>query len=256
MNVLFSILIATSTVGLISLIGVILIFKKQIHPGLLKSLISLAAGSLLAVAILDLIPEALHESGDNHDLIFNIVLASILFFFLFERVLHWHHCHCEHAELECANKKQNIIYNNLIGDAIHNLIDGFLIAAAFMLDFRTGLLTTAAVILHEIPQEISDFGILLYAGLTKKSALAYNFFVALTAIGGAMFFYYLGSVAEAAVPFMAAFAAGNFIYLSTADLIPELHHEKNPKKIINHSIWLLAGVAIIILTGLVIPHGH
>ena len=253
---LLPIILATLLIGLISLAGVIIIFNRKVKPEFLKSLISLAAGSLLAVSFLDLLPEALEQSNFKPQLIFGITLVSILFFFLFERVLHWHHCRCELQGLPCGQNrdKKNLIYLNLSGDGIHNLVDGFLVASAFMLDFRTGIVVTLAVVIHEIPQEISDFGILLYAGLNKIRALAYNFFVALTAIFGAIVFYYFGSNFEPAVPLMVAFAAGNFIYLATADLMPELHQEKDPKKIIQHSFWLIIGVIIIYLVGWIAPH--
>jgi len=253
---LLPIILATLLIGLISLVGVIVIFNRKVKPDFLRSFVSLAAGSLLAVSFSDLLPEALEQSNFKPQLIFGATLISILFFFLFERVLHWHHCRCELQGLPCAKNqdKKNLIYLNLSGDGIHNLVDGFLVASAFMLDFRTGIVVTLAVIIHEIPQEISDFGILLYAGLNKIRALAYNFFVALTAILGAIAFYFFGSNFKSAIPLMAAFAAGNFIYLATADLMPELHHEKNPKKIIQHSIWLIIGVIIIYLVGWIAPH--
>lgn len=241
---LFSIILATIFISLVSLVGLVLIFGRKEKPDFLKSLISLAAGSLLSVALLDLLPEAIERSLTRPQSIFSLVLISILFFFLLEKILHWHHCRCEDNS-NCPPDKKNLIYLNLSGDAIHNLIDGFLVASAFMLDFNTGLLVTLVVILHEIPQEISDFGVLLYSGLTKSKALLYNFFTALVAVGGAVAFYFFGQRIEAAVPLMVAFAAGNFIYLATADLIPELHHETDPKKIISNSVWLLAGVAVI-----------
>ncbi len=244
---LFSIILATIIIGLISLIGVVLIFGREKNLNLLKSLISLAAGTLLAATFFDLLPEAIKESGNKIDLVLGITLISILFFFLLEKVVHWHHCHCEECGRQPSPNKKSLIYINLTGDAIHNLIDGFLVASSFMLDWQTGLLVTLAVILHEIPQEISDFGVLLYAGLTKIKALIYNFFVALTAVAGAVAFYFFGSQFEFVIPLMVAFAAGNFIYLATADLIPELHHETDSKKIFSNSVWLIFGVVIIFL---------
>jgi len=251
---LIPIIIATILVGLISFSGVVLLFFKKYKPELLKSIVSLAAGSLLAVSFLDLLPEAIHESEFEPHLIFAVTLSSILFFFLFERILHWHHCRCEMHGLECSKNKKNLIFLNLSGDAIHNLVDGFLIASSFMLSLKTGVLVTIAVIIHEIPQEISDFGILLYAGITKSKALIYNFLIGLTAVLGSIIFYLFGSMFEVIIPLMVAFAAGNFIYLATADLIPELHHEKDPNKITKHSIWLIVGVVIIYLVGIFTPH--
>jgi len=250
---LISIIAATTIIGLISLIGIILIFNKEQKPDFLKSLISLAAGSLLAAAFLDLLPEAVEEGGFSVGVILKVTLASILFFFLFEKVLHWHHCRCDDCGHQSVVKK-NLVFLNLTGDAFHNLIDGFLISSAFMLNFKTGLAVTLAVILHEIPQELADFGILLYAGLTKFKALFYNFLVALTAVFGAIMFYFFGQQFQNLIPLMAAFAAGNFIYLSTADLIPELHHETDSKKIISNSIWLIVGVLLIFGLTKFLPH--
>ncbi|MCB9802976.1 ZIP family metal transporter [Candidatus Nomurabacteria bacterium] len=253
------IILATILVSLISLIGILLIFNREIKANFLRALISLSAGSLLSVVFLDLLPEAIEEGSFEPHLIFAVVLASIVFFFLFERILHWHHCQCdrhqEHEHPHSENKK-HLVYINLIGDAIHNLVDGFLIAASFMLDIHAGMIVTLAVILHEIPQEISDFGVLLYAGLSKTKALFYNLVVASIAVFGAIIFYFFGQSFSNLIPLMGAFAAGNFIYLATADLMPELHHEKNPKKIIQQSLWLLLGVLVIYLLVSILPHSH
>ncbi len=252
---LLSIILATVLVSLISLVGILLIFNRPIKERFLRILISVSAGSLLSVVFLDLLPEAIEAEMYEPHLIFGVVLASIIFFFLFEKVLHWHHCRCEYHHEE-ANPKKHLAYINLIGDVVHNVVDGFLIAASFMLDFQTGLIVTAAVILHEIPQEISDFGVLLYSGMSKTKALLANLLVALSAVLGAVVFYFFGQSFTQAIPLMVAFAAGNFIYLSMSDLIPELHHEKNPKVILQNSLWLLAGVLIVYFLVSVLPHAH
>ena len=253
---LTTIILATLVVSFISLLGIFLIFKRENKDRFLKILISLAAGALLAVAFFDLLPEAIEaESFDPH-VIFAVVLGSILFFFLLEILFHWHHCRCQEHGKPCSTNKNNLIAINLTGDAIHNFVDGVLIASAFLTDFHLGILVTLAVILHEIPQELSDFGVLLYAGFSKNQALLANFLVAIVAILGAITFYYFGQTIEGAVPLMLAFAAGNFIYLAIADLIPELHHEKNSKRVFVHSFWLFAGVFIIYLASQIVPHGH
>lgn len=254
---LATIIIATVVISLIALISILFIFRKDKTPSSFRPLISLAAGSLLAVSFLDLLPEAIEASEGIFEphLISGLVLISILIFFIFERTLHWHHCsdplHPEHSH---RHHQKSLIYLNLTGDAIHNFIDGFLVAGAFLLDFQVGLSVTAAVILHEIPQEISDFGVLLYAGLSRGRAIVYNLAVALTAVIGAITFYFLGESFEIIIPLMAAVAAGNFIYLATADLIPELHHETKRSKIVSHSVWLLIGVLMIYTVGTLIPH--
>lgn len=253
---LINIILATIIVSLISLIGILIIFKRENKKSFLKALISLAAGALLTVALLDLLPEALEAGVYDAHIILSTVLISIIFFFLLERVFHWHHCHCEEHGRPCGDEKRNIAVINLTGDAIHNFVDGALIASAFMLNFHAGIIVTIAVILHEIPQEISDFGVLLYAGLTKTKAILYNLLTALIAVIGALLFYYFGSNFSNIIPLMIAFAAGNFIYLATADLMPELYHEENSKKIFYHSIWLLVGVVLMYLAGQILPHGH
>lgn len=255
-KMLTTIILATVLVSLISLVGVFLIFKKENKQGLLKALISVAAGALLTVSLLDLLPEAVEADVFDPHVIFKAVLFSIVFFFLLERIFHWHHCNCEVHGKPHGKDKRNLAFINLIGDGIHNFVDGALIASAFLVDFHAGLVVTLAVILHEIPQEITDFGVLLYAGLSKTKAILYNFLTAAIAILGALVFYYFGRSVENLIPLALAFAAGNFIYLATADLIPELHHEENPKKILSHSVWLVVGVLLMYFIGQILPHGH
>lgn len=246
---LLYIIIATLLVSAISFIGLFIVSKNYKIKGLsLKWVISLAAGAMLAVTFLDLLPEAISEHPEPKN-IFITVLISFLIFFVMEKIFHWHHCTCKHQDSD----KKHIAYTNLIGDAIHNLTDGFLIATTFMIDTHLGIVTTLAVIVHEIPQEISDFGVLLYAGFSRARALAANFGFAMTAVLGGILFYFFGQQFQAWVPFMAAFAAGNFIYLAAADLIPELQHEDDSKKVIQHTIWLLVGVAVIFLFNRLLP---
>lgn len=252
---LLSIVLATLLVSLVSLVGILVIFKRD-NTNFLKALISISAGALLSVAFLDMLPEAVEAGSWEIHSIFMTVLVSIVFFFLLERAFHWHHCHCQvHGKPETRNKK-NLAIINLVGDGIHNFVDGALIASTFLLDFHAGVLVTIAVILHEIPQEISDFGVLLYAGLSKAKAIWYNLLTALIAVLGALVFYYFGTSVENIIPLVIAFAAGNFIYLSTADLIPELHHENDRKQIVYHSIWLVVGVVLMYIVANILPHGH
>ena len=251
---LLNILLATIFVSLISLVGILVIFKKDNKKSFLKALISVAAGALLSVSLLDMLPEAIEaEIYDVHQIMM-VVLVSIVFFFLLERVFHWHHCHCEDHGKPNTKDKKNLALINLVGDGIHNFVDGALIASAFLIHFHAGLMVTLAVVLHEIPQEISDFGVLLYAGLSKAKAIFYNLVTALIAVLGALLFYYFGSTLQNIIPLVLAFAAGNFIYLATADLIPELHHGENKKNIISHSIWLVVGVLLMYFVGIILPH--
>lgn len=248
---LFIIIFATALIGSISLIGILFFLKDKSKDTLTRPLISLAAGTMLAVTFTDLLPESTSNTQFPPRLIFLITLGSIIFFFLFERVIHWHHCRCDFDPSH--EDKKHLAYINLLGDGIHNIVDGFLVAGAFLLSIPTGIAVTIAVILHEIPQEISDFAILLYAGLTKFRALTFNFLISLTAVAGAIIFYYFGNTFDYLIPLVTAFAAGNFIYLAAADLIPELHHENNPRNIIKNSIWLLVGVFLIIILEQLLP---
>ena len=250
---LLQIILATSIVSIVSLIGILTIYRQAAnHKPLLKIIISLAAGSLLAISFLDLLPESLNLY-QNANVIFSVTLTSFLVFFIIEKYWHWHHCLCLHDKTHENDEKKSLVYTNLIGDGIHNFVDGFLIASAFMLDFNTGILATFAVILHEIPQEISDFGILLYGGLNKMQAIFYNVLFALTAVIGGIFSYLFGRTFEEYIPLMTAFAAGNFIYLASADLIPELHHEKNPSKVWQHTVWLIVGVLLVFILKTILP---
>lgn len=254
---LLTIILATLIVSLISLVGIILFFKKtEREEKWLKNLISLAAGTLLATAFFHLLPEAIEESNFSGKTLLTVTLFSILFFFIIEKYLHWHHCRCEDCEDYKSNNKKTykyFIYTNLLGDAIHNFIDGAAIAASFLINPLTGFITTLTIIFHEIPQEISDFGILLYGGLERKKALALNFLTALMAVLGALIFYYFGQGFSQITPLMIAFAAGNFIYLATADLIPEIHHEKDRRRVLSNTLWLIFGVAMIVCLITILP---
>ena len=254
---LFNIILATVIISAISLAGIIFFFRRPFSPKQLRPLISLAAGTLLGLAFLDILPEAIEEAEGVFEphLITLVVLLSILGFFLFERVWHWHHCSDEiEGHEHHAHSHKSVAYLNLLGDGVHNLIDGFMIAGAFLLDIRVGIATTIAVALHEIPQEVADFSILMHGGFSRLQAIGANLLVALTAIIGAIGFYFCGSSVESVVPIMAAIAAGNFIYLAMSDLIPELHHETNRTDVVLHTLWLFAGVAVIYLITILLPH--
>ena len=252
---LLQIILATVIVSLVSLIGIFTVYRNtKFYKPIIKKIISLAAGTILAISFLDLLPESL-DQGNNPETIMLTALISFLLFFILERYWHYHHCRCIHDNEHdhSHDEKKSLVYTNLVGDGIHNFLDGFLIATAFMLNFYIGIMTTLAVILHEIPQEISDFGILLYGGYSKSQAIAYNLLFALTAVLGGIVSYLFGQNFKEYLPFMTAFAAGNFIYLASADLIPELQNEKNPKNVRQHTLWLLIGVAIIFLLKTLLP---
>lgn len=239
---LWHVILASAIVGAISLVGLFLILrKKEFSKNSFKAMIGIASGVLLASVFLELLPEVFEQFEFEAHHFFLTMLLSILVFYLIERFVHWHHCHGTSCPPE---SKLHLAVTNLIGDGVHNFIDGILIGAAFLVSPVIGVATTIAIIAHEIPQEISDAAVLLYAGLSKVKVIAYNFIFALTSIVGAVLSFYLAQSINGVLPFIIAIAAGNFIYLALADLIPELHHEVQRKMIIQHTGWLLLGVAI------------
>lgn len=185
-------------------------------------LVSFSAGALLGDVFIHLLPELAEDGGFT----FRIslwILGSIVGFFLLEKYLLWHHHHGEGEEHE--HQAHPFVYNILIGDFVHNFIDGLIIAGAYQLDVRLGIATTVAVVLHEIPQEIGDFGVLIYGGFTKYKAILYNLISAAGAILGALLAFAFTGIAEA-LPVLVALGAGSFIYISLADLIPQIHKEQ------------------------------
>jgi len=237
MSTLILILASTLLVSAISIIGILfLVLGKKLLDKILLMLVSFASGSLLGGAFLHLIPEALSSYDES---VFIVILVGILVFFVLEKSL-WQHCH----EKECL--VHPFAYLNLFGDGVHNFIDGVIIAASFLVSIPLGTAATMAVISHEIPQEIGDFGILVYGGLSKNKALFYNFLTAITALVGATFMYvlYVFSPFIPNVAYLLAFAAGSFIYIATTDLIPELRKERNLTISITQIILLLAGIML------------
>lgn len=233
MDILLWILISTFLVSIIAFVGILtLILKENLLEKILLILVALSAGVLMGGAFLHLIPEAL-ERFANLD-IFLFVLMGFVLFFLIEKLLHWQHCHKEKCHVH------TFAYMNLFGDCAHNFIDGLIIAASFAIDIRLGIVTTLAVALHEIPQEIGDFGVLVYGGFKKANALFLNFVCALTAIIGGVLGYFLSGYMETSVMFLLPFAAGGFIYIAASDLIPEIRKETSLKKsLINFGIFIL-----------------
>ncbi|MCF7798822.1 ZIP family metal transporter [Candidatus Woesearchaeota archaeon] len=232
---LLYIIIATILVSLVSFVGV-LVSSKGIKR-FLHYFISFAAGALLAVSFLDLIPHAAEEIGEFHDAA-PFVLGGILLFFLVERFIHWHHCGHDHGD--CDQKPAGMLI--LTGDFVHNFLDGVLIAGAFLLDVRTGIATTLIVLLHEIPQEFGDFAVLIHSGYSRLRALKLNFLSALSAVLGGIIGFIAFDLAESIVPFAVLVAAGGFIYVALSDIVPSMHKHKQ------HHATVWKETAIFVLT--------
>lgn len=237
MNILLWSVGATVVVSLISLIGVIaLLVKERLLEKIILWLVGFSAGTLIGSAFLHLIPEAL--ASYSKESVFAYVLVGFSVFFILERFIKWRHCHKQEGECDV----HSFTHMSLIGDALHNFIDGLVIAASFSVSFGLGLATTLAVIAHEIPQEISDFGVLVYGGFSKIRALAFNFLSAITAIIGAFIGFFISFKLENFSQILLAFTAGGFIYISASDLVPELHKESKTKKSVVSFILFLLGI--------------
>ncbi|HLD80186.1 MAG TPA: ZIP family metal transporter [Candidatus Nanoarchaeia archaeon] len=245
-------IISVIIVSLVSVVGVLALAfgEKKLHK-ILLILVSLSAGTLMGGAFLHLLPEVVEERGFTLAVSFS-ALGGVLVFFLIEKWIHAHHCepmpHEQHSHLHHEPHlhihQQHIGILTLFGDGLHNLLDGLVIAGAYLVSVPAGIATTLAVVLHEVPQEIADFGVLLYAGFSKWKALFYNFLSAATAILGAVIGLVLGARSEMFVLFILPFAAGGFVYIAGSILIPELHKECGWKESIYHVLAFIVGIAL------------
>jgi zinc and cadmium transporter len=227
-------------VSLVSLAGAAtLSLSRSFLKRILLFLVSFAVGSLLGGAFIHLLPEAF-ASDLNPLVVSGSVLAGIILFFILEKFFRWRHCHQETT----ADHVHPVVPMNIFGDAMHNVIDGILIGVTYAVSIPLGMATTVAVLLHEIPQEIGDFSILIHGGLTVKKALLFNFASALTAVIGVVLALMLGTSMEGVLLYFLPMTAGGFIYIAGSDLIPELHHNTDVKISILQLLALLGGIAI------------
>jgi len=230
-------------VSLISFVGVVLLSLKE---GFIKKYIfifvSLAVGALLGDAFIHLIPE-IFEADQNIVFSSILIILGILIFFIVEKFFHWHH----HGEDESSPHVKPVGNLVLFSDAIHNLIDGIIIGASFVVSIPLGIATTIAVVLHEIPQEIGDFAVLIHSGYSRKKALWLNFLSALSAFLGLILVIILQGSSDAFVAWALPIATGGFIYIAVADLIPELHKTKEVKYSVLQIISVAIGVLLMFL---------
>jgi len=237
MDKLFAILASVTTVSSIALVGIIFIgLNEKLLKRTMMALVGFASGTLLGGALLHLLPEALTRLGDATTTSY-LVIFGIVSFFAMEKFLYWRHCHEEACPVHM------FVYLNLVGDGIHNFIDGMVIAATFMLRFDLGFATTLAVIFHEIPQEIGDFGVLIYGGFSKNKALTYNFISAITAVLGAITTYFLTYIQNIDA-WLVPFAAGGFIYIAATDLMPELHKKPQANASLIQLLAIILGIGL------------
>ena len=235
--ILFSIL---GSIGAIITAAAFLLFRQKIQDLLIPCLIAYATGTLLAAALLGLIPHALKHVSPLP--ILSTLLAGIILFFILEKLVIWRHCH--NAECDIHKTVGPMI---LIGDAVHNLVDGVIIAATFLISVPIGIVAGLSIIAHEIPQEVGDFGILLHSGYPKKKALLLNILSSLTTLPAAIIAYFALETVHAIIPYIMAISAASFLYISLADLSPELHLKVGISHAIRQFILMLAGVGTIII---------
>lgn len=258
MSLLGWIIIFSLVGGLASVImaSTFLLLPEASRGRLIPHLISFAIGALLGAAFLALLPHALLGAGvdDPHDITLTVLLG-ILVFFLLEKLVLWRHCHHSHCEVHgTEDEHTHAIATHhapaagtliLIGDTMHNLVDGVLIAAAFLTDEHLGIVTALAVATHEIPQELGDFSILLHSGFSRMKALLYNILSSLSTVIGALAAYYALGDVQHIVPYVLAVAAASFIYIAVADLIPGLHERTAAREALTQILLILAGVVVI-----------
>jgi len=240
------ILLASTSMSLIALLSALaLSWRVRFTNRVLPLLVALAAGTMLSAAFLHLLPESFEHLPPQTAL--TVTLISFVAFFLLEKIFHWRHCH----EIECADHQ--FAYINLIGDALHNFVDGMVIAAAFIVDPWLGLTTTLALALHEIPQEMGDFGVLLLSGFTPKKAVWSNLFVSLTSLVGALAGYLFHLELATSTIYLLPIAAGNFLYLAASDLIPEIRNDHHRSRSVVVFLMFLVGICLIPLLGYYLP---
>lgn len=249
MSLLLWILCFTLAGGILSVIAaaLLLLVPETHYPRILPHGVSFALGALLSVAFLDLLPDALASAGSEHtEALFATVLAGILGFFLLEKLLIWRHCHADHCETHSEDHfHQPAGTLIVVGDAIHNFVDGILIAAAFMTDIQLGIITSLAVAAHEVPQEVGDFAILLQSGYGRSKALIYNLLSSLATVVGGLIAYFSLEHVNGTLPYILALAASSFIYIAVADLIPSLHQKTTARAALQQMGLISAGVLLI-----------
>tara|TARA_Y100000310_G_scaffold345531_1_gene466069 strand:- start:3990 stop:4637 length:648 start_codon:yes stop_codon:yes gene_type:complete len=205
-------------------------------------MVSLSAGTLFGGAFLHLLPEAVENTGFTTEISL-IILAGIIIFFILEKIIHMHHHHHEDPHIH-HHKPMHVGILNLVADGVHNFLDGLIIAGSFLISMPAGIATTIAVFLHEVPQEIADYGVLIYAGFTRKKALLFNFLSGAIAIVGAIVGLSFAGQAEQFLFFIIPFAAGGFIYIAGSNLIPELHKHSRLKESLLHLLFMVTGIVI------------
>ena len=265
MTTLLWIILATTISGVLSVLaaGLFLALPARAREGVIPHLVSFATGALLGAALLGLIPHAVEGAGmANVHEVGIALIAGIALFFILEKFLLWRHCHDDHcAEHPLGDTHDHHGHNHaheqarkkasgslvLVGDALHNVLDGVLIAAAFLTDVHLGIVTALAIMAHEIPQEVGNFAVLLHSGVSRRRALLLNLMTSLTAVLGGVVGFFALERALAALPFALAVAASSLLYVAVADLIPGLHRRVDARSGVTQVLLIGLGIALITL---------
>ena len=266
-------------IGSLSLIGLFMIsIREKTLDRILFILVAFATGTILASALFDLIPESIHHleelnssgAGIAENLVFLFIIFGFVIFFVIERFIYWFHGHAHEKEnklvcytglgegedfsLSRRSGVKSFALLNLIGDGLHNYLDGIIIMVAFLSGTRNGIIITLAVLFHEFPQEIGDFGILLYGGFSKKKALFFNFLSGMIALLGGLTAFFLSNTIDMFNLFFLAFSGGGFLYIASTELMPELIKEKDLKKSIVQALIFICGIILVISIVIALPH--
>ncbi len=253
-------LLAVAGVSLLSLVGIFFLSlsEERLHR-ILFLLIGFAAGGILGATLFELIPEAVERGELLGGGLTSFLYITIGFvgFFILERFIYWYHGHGHRENFQAdpdpriGTRIREFVYLNLVGDAVHNFLDGMLITIGFLTEFQLGIITTIAVFFHELPQEIGDFGLLIYGGLTRSRALMMNFLSACMAIAGAVFAYLFDIYVQNFSALLIAFAAGGFMYLAASELVPELQREEHYGRAAVQLFLFIIGIATIWVVGVI-----
>lgn len=259
MSTLAVILIATAAGSLLSLL-LAAVVALSARPHWVPVLVSYAIGALLGASLLEVLPEAVEMGGDINT-VAKALLGGILLFFLLEKLVLWRHCHDEVCEAHGSQGGHHHDHGRsglmiTVGDTFHNFVDGIIIAGAFLVDFRLGVVTSLAIIAHEIPQEIGDFLILLHSGYTRTQALVLNFVTGVATMVGALVGYYALSMLEGWTPVLLGLAGASMLYVALSDLIPGLHKRAEIGATLQQLVLIGLGIGTVALVGYLVEHTH
>jgi zinc and cadmium transporter len=241
------------------LAGIFLLVPEQARTRSLPFLVAFATGALLAAALLGLLPEAIELAGPaNYGGIGLSLLGGIALFFVLEKLVLWRHCHEDHCETHAPDhdhgQRSAPGVMILVGDTMHNALDGVLIAAAFLIDINLGIMTSLAVLAHEVPSEVGNFAVLLHGGMSRARALTWNLITALGAMIGGVVGYFALSAVKPALPYALGVSAASLLYVAVADLIPGLHRKVDARSSLLQLVLIALGVALVAAVGRLHPH--